>query len=114
MTYDTSLVMICPAANLVTVGAAIAPLGYSAAEFSVPLSPSGSEPATHYGLCAWAQAPVAAAWMIAADLPPLTNDQLAWLRSTLIISARTDGLPSDHFADVLAANGLQRIAPLSP
>lgn len=114
MNYDTSLVMICPADALDAVGEAIAPLGYSAAEFSVPLSAGGADPATHFGLCAWAQSETALAWTIAPELPPLSSDQLAWLRSTLIISTQTDGFPADHFAAVLAARGLRRIEPPTP
>lgn len=50
MTFPVSLVMICPAAAMEQVSAIGVALGHSENEFSVPLSPTGNEPATHYGL----------------------------------------------------------------
>lgn len=59
-------------------------------EHSAPLSPSGSEPATHYGLHTWGnEAPA-----------PLDGET---------VSARTDIVAGEHFEAVLADAGLMRI-----
>ena len=59
-------------------------------EHSVPLSASGSEPVTHYGLHTWSdEAP-----------EPLDGET---------ISARTDIVAGEHFEAVLADAGLMRV-----
>jgi hypothetical protein len=109
MTHTHSLVIICPAEHKATVEEAGAALGHSGNEYSVALSPTGAEPATHYGLQAWATPETAHAWTQAEEVPPLTAEQLAWLRSILTISARTDIAAFDHFMSVIGGMGLSRI-----
>lgn len=111
MSYTHSLVMICPAEHAAAVSAVSQTLGHSPNEFSVPLSADGSEPATHYGLHTWALPTTAYAWTTAEEVPPLAPEQIAWLRSTLIMSARTDLTARAHFDAVMTANGLQVIEP---
>lgn len=111
MSYTHSLVLVCPAEYVTTVAAVSEVLGHSPDEFSVPLSGDGTEPATHYGLHTWALPATAYAWTTAEEVPPLTPEQIAWLRSTLIMSARTDLTARAHFDAVLTANGLQVIEP---
>lgn len=112
MTYPNSFVMICPAASRSTIEQFGLTLGYSGHEFTVPLSASGAEPATHYGLHTWAQDETVALFMSDEAIPGLTGPQIAWLRATLILSAQTDVQPLAHFAAVCAAHGLTRIEPV--
>ncbi|MBD3761484.1 hypothetical protein [Rhizorhabdus sp.] len=60
--------------------------------YSVPLSPTGAEPATHYGLHSW----------IADDANPEEIEGR-------IISVRAS--MTGHFADICAENGLKIILP---
>lgn len=59
-------------------------------EHSVPLSPTGSEPVTHYGLHTWAN-----------EAPEALEGET--------ISARTDIVAGEHFEAVLADVGLVRV-----
>lgn len=109
MSYTHSLVLICPDTHLAAVSAAGAALGYSQVEYSVPLSPTGTGPATHQGLHTWATAATALAWTTAPEVPPLTAAEVAALRAVLIMSARTDMTGAAHFDGVADAHGLRRI-----
>jgi hypothetical protein len=107
--YSVSLVMICPAAAMAQVNALGAALGHSENEFGVPLSPTGEEPATHYGLHTWATEETALAWTEAETVGELTPEQTTAVRSMLIISPSEEMTGSDHFASVLVDNGLVRV-----
>ncbi|NJL08680.1 MAG: hypothetical protein HC900_10775 [Methylacidiphilales bacterium] len=113
--FSHSLVMLCPAEHKAAIEAAGVALGYSGNEYTVPLSPTGAEPATHYGLHTWAVPELVYAWTEAPELPPLTPERVTWLRSTLTISARDDvggegqDTPGQHFDAVCASIGVQLI-----
>lgn len=109
MTFSVSLVMICPVAALPQVAALGSELGHSENEFGVPLSADGQEPATHMGLHTWATPETAAAWTEDETVGPLTPEQTAAIRSVLIMSASTEVTAGEHFAAVLADNGLVRV-----
>jgi hypothetical protein len=109
MTHSHSLVIVVPAEHKATVEEAGVALGHSGNEYSVALSATGSEPATHFGLQAWATPETAYAWTEAEEVPPLTAEQLAWLRAILTISDRTDIGAFDHFMSVIGEMGLSRI-----
>lgn len=112
--FTHSLVMICPVEHLATANAAGEAVGHSSGEFTVPLSADGSEPATHYGLHAWATPETAYAWTIAEEIPGITAEQITQLRAILVISAQTELTGAAHFASVLEANGLVRVVPPDP
>jgi hypothetical protein len=109
ITHNHSLVILCPAEHKATVEAAGQALGHSGNEYTVPCSYNGQMPSTHFGLHAWATEEVANMWRYAEEIPGLTAEQIAWLRSVLIISAREDILGSEHFDLVCLENGLERI-----
>ncbi len=109
MSYDHSFVMICPAAARAAVEQFGLALGYSGQEFTVPLSSSGAEPATHYGLHTWALTQTVALFMTDAAIPGISADQIAWLRTTLIMSSSTEMAGAAHFDAVCAAHRLSRV-----
>ena len=94
--------------------------------FSVPCSPSGNEPATHW-FCSWnrdAQGAAELEAMEAGTLPELpqgtawgdvglTEQEAQDAIDAMTVSVRVRGEPryraTEHLADVLAAQGLQRI-----
>lgn len=104
-----SLVMIVAVADLSAVDALALRLGYGPGEFTVRLSPTGAEPATHVGLHAWASEITAAVWTSAPIVPPLSGAETTALRALLLMSARVDLLGIPHFDEVAAGHGLVRI-----
>lgn len=76
-------------------------------------------PATHWACHTWATSEFVAALTACADqtaLPPapwgdvgLSAEQVFAFCGALIWSARPDAVPREHFEDVLAATGLQKI-----
>lgn len=120
MTANYSLVLITQDAgtgNLVSTA-----LGHQdpgAETYVLPLSASGDAPATHWACHTWATPGFVAALTACANqeaLPPapwaavgLTGNQVFNFCGALIWSARLGAVPREHFADVLAANGLQRV-----
>jgi hypothetical protein len=124
MAYSYSLVMLCPSEHRTGVEAAGLALGHSGQEYGVPLSPTGAEPATHYGLRAAAAADYVLAvtgtlpdrdptpdeeTRVAEILAPLAPEQVAGLRAVLVMSARPDADRHGHFDAVIADAGLVRV-----
>lgn len=113
MTHST--VLIVPAPLLAPANMLAAVLGWGPSCYSVPLSASGNEPATHYGLHTWAEDGFLAMVANAQDgvapegLAEAGFDlaQLQAILGALIMSVRpaNDG----HFDAVLAANGLKMV-----
>lgn len=87
--------------------------------YTVPLSASGEEPATHYGCHTWAtQAFVdaIAGCVSQTSLPPaqwgsvgINETEVYSFCAALIYSVRETGTPREHFDDVLAQNALKEI-----
>jgi hypothetical protein len=99
----TSGVFIIPADHLDAGNAFGEAHGWSEKSLSVPLSPTGQEPATHWG----ARADVGEAFLaMLADPPP---DAVPLLEVTHI-DLRDTGDAYGHWQDVLAAQGLQVVA----
>lgn len=110
MSYSVSLVAITPAAFKPTSEALGQAMGHSGNEFTIPLSATGSEPATHYGLHAWATPEAAQVWLgNAYPETEYTNEQIDAIRSQLIISVEEGANPGAHFDSVLSSNSLMRI-----
>ena len=109
MTHSVSLIVICPVAVLPAAAALGVQLGWSENELSVPLSPSGNAPATHWSLHAWARPETAA--LFRGELVPDGADeaQLAAILAQLIVSTREGGNPGEHFDEALATAGLTRV-----
>lgn len=120
----TSLVLILPAATQTDGDAVAVALGHAdgPGTYSVPLSATGAEPAMHYGCRTWARTEFVAMVGIATsgNVPDGTHPDIAsvalGMRSqypamcaALIHDARNTESPFQHWIDVLAANGLQRI-----
>ena len=106
-----SVVLIIPASLKAKADALGEALGHGPNSYSVPLSADGKEPATHYGLHTWAQQSFvdrlqgAAQGQMPEGLDYPAND-FAAVTGALIASVRGD--VAEHFADVVAANGLRR------
>ena len=111
MAYDQSLVAITPAAFKATAEALGQAMGHTGNEFTVPLSAGGAEPATHYGLHAWATPEAAAVWLGNAYPPDTgyTEQQIDDIRNALTISVQENANPGEHFDTVLTSQSLQRI-----
>jgi hypothetical protein len=104
--YTESLVAITPADFRDTAEALGQAMGHSGNEFSVPLY-TGAD-LTHYGLHAWVTPEAAAVWLgnaYPADTG-YTDEQIDAIRTALIVSVQTGGVPAEHFGAVLADNGL--------
>lgn len=94
--HDTSIAMSCAAgdeaeAQQIIVDSGLGEPGGNT--FSVPLSPTGADPATHFGAHAWGAGPIA---------------------PTGVIMTSNDGsnpVPLEHFDAFVAGQGLQRIIP---
>jgi hypothetical protein len=125
--HDHTTLMICPAADLAQITAIGVEMGHSDREFSIPLSPTGAEPATHYACCpatTRGYALMLTEWQALPEEPedgvnyaPLPADTLAWLRSTLTISINPPldpegthyASPLEQFEAVIGEMGLQRV-----
>ena len=112
-TYPHSLVVIAPAAMVPAASAMAAALGL-AAGFAVPLSASGADPATHYGLHSWVAATFKA-YMTGEQVPDLqgyTADDIAALLGQLTVSVDAGGQTGKpHFEAVTGGLGLSVIVP---
>ena len=94
-----------------------------AATYILPLSANGQAPATHYGCHTWAADAFAGAIAACASqtaLPPapwaavgLDEAAVYAFCGALIWDARDGGDAREHFKDVIAANGLQKIPDAS-
>lgn len=98
----TSAVLILPAAYRDAGNAFGVAQGWGEGNFSVPLSATGSEPATHYGC----RADVTEGFLaMMADPPPEAVPLLA-----VMVSSFADGVqPYDHWIATLAENNLTRV-----
>lgn len=108
-----SLVLILPAARQSAGNALSQALGYGPDTYSVPLSPTGAEPATHFGAHV---ANASAAFVAALDaaragnLPPGADPAVVQaVMGELIADPVETEDGRGHFDDVLAGHGLQRI-----
>ena len=109
MSYTQSVVMVVTAAQRETVIELGRALGWEAG-FSAALSADGQEPATHYGLHAWARPEfVALVQSPGLSAEGWTAEQIATARGGLTVSAQDNAVPLEHFESVLAAEGLQRL-----
>lgn len=86
-----------------------AAMGWGPENFSVPLSADGSEPATHWGLHAWAAdsfPAMLASETIPEELSTAGFTQAEWdaIRAGMIQSFWADYV--DHFNSVITENGL--------
>jgi hypothetical protein len=105
--YTQSLVAITPADFRDTAEALGQAMGHSGHEFSVPLYTG--ETLTHYGLHAWVTPEAAAVWTGNAypTGTEYTDEQIDAIRTALTVSVDPDSPePVEHFAAVLAAEGL--------
>lgn len=98
--------MLCPANVKAQAQALGEALGWTGDNFSVPLSANGQEPATHYGLHAWAREEAVA---IFTGETPADVEGAEAIRAQLIVSARDDLSAGEHFEAVLTANSLSRL-----
>jgi hypothetical protein len=101
-----SCVLILPAALRAKGNALGEALGHGPNSYSVPLSATGSEPATHYGLHTWADQAFLALLSDphvpdGVDYPQADLDAVA---GSLVASVRDD--VQGHFAEVVAGDGL--------
>jgi hypothetical protein len=106
-----SLVLIIPADLRDDANALGVALGMGPDNYSVPLSADGSEPATYYGLHAWASDDFIA-MLDSGELPPdvdFPQDEFDAIMAASIQSVQSD--PTGHFNDVIAANGLTIVEP---
>ena len=105
-----STVLILPIAQVDTGNAVAEAMGWGPNNYSVPLSADGSEPATHYGLHAWAgdefEQMVETGYyppqVAEAGIDQATYDAMM---AALIYSFWPDY--TDHFATIIADNNLQ-------
>ena len=98
----TSAVLILPAAYRDAGNAFGVAQGWGEDNFSVPLSATGLEPATHYGC----RADVTEGFLaMMADPPP----EAVPLVSVMIYSFEGNVQPYDHWVATLADNGLSRV-----
>jgi hypothetical protein len=105
--YTQSLVAITPADFRDTAEQLGQAMGHSGQEFSVPLY-TGAD-LTHYGLHAWVTPEAAAVWTGNAypTGTEYTDEQIDAIRTALTVSVDADSPePVEHFAGVLAAEGL--------
>lgn len=121
--YIYSVVLLCPANKQAEANRLACAIGHDVMPgktFSVPCSPTGEEPATHYGCHTVAMQSFVDLFTDAAGgtLPDitwsdfdLTEQMVADLLPALVFSARTDLFGLSHFTSVLGDNGLKRVVP---
>ncbi|MEN9924070.1 MAG: hypothetical protein RL268_196 [Pseudomonadota bacterium] len=106
-----SVVLIVPAAVHAKAETLSLYMGWGSPAYTVPLSKTGAEPATHYGLHTWASETFSA--LLAGGMPSelaaagYPEEDFAAVMDGLIASVRND--LTGHFPEVLEANGLQVI-----
>lgn len=121
MTFDWSVVLICPAALQEKSNLLACALGHDVLPgntFSVPLSADGNAPATHYGCHTVAQLSFVQMFQAAGQgqLPDivwgdfgLTEADVWEVLGELIVSPRQDLSGREHFESVLSENSLTTI-----
>lgn len=109
-----SCVLLLPLDQVATGNAVGEAMGWGPANYSVPLSADGSEPATYYGLHVWVTEDfqtLIETWAYPPQLADagISQDDYNAMMAVLISSFWADYV--DHFADVIAANGLRMVEP---
>lgn len=115
-----SCVLIVPADARGKAKALASAMGWGPENYAVPLSPTGSAPATHYGLHAWVEpefvdilsksrSGIMPAALTTAGFAKKNFDDVI---SNLTVSIRAS--LSGHFNEVIAGLGLAIIAPPPP
>lgn len=102
-----SVVLIVPAALHAKANALAEAMGYGPNNYSIQLSADGTAPASHWGLHVWAQQDFVDQ-LVSGELPEGVDYPQADFNAVmagLIYSIR--GTYENHFAEVVAANGLQ-------
>lgn len=121
-----SLVLIVPADKKPVAEAVSTVLGHQQPgdqTYVVALSPTGLEPATHYGCHTWATPQfvgLVTSCQAQSGLPAVvpwaavgtTEAAVYGMCAELVSSVRSDGEHQGHFDDVCAANGLQKVVDL--
>lgn len=98
-------VFVLPAALRSAGNAFAISTGWGPNVYSVPLSPTGEEPATHYGC----RADLSPAFFEMLADPPA---EAAPLLAALVLDHRdAGGDPFGHWSEVIAAQGLQVVQP---
>jgi len=104
-----STVLILPAAQVATGNTVAEAMGWGPNNYGVPLSADGTEPATHFGLHAWASQGFRQ--MIETRFYPpelggaVTEAAFEAMLAALVSSFRED--MTGHFADILTEQGLE-------
>lgn len=120
-----SLVLAVPADLQHKANAVAVALGHDVLPshtYSVPISATGADPATHFGCHTWATdgfVDAINACRSGASPPPapwgavgLTEDDVIAVCSALVVSVSDENAsPLEHFETTLAANGLRSIKP---
>lgn len=97
-----SAVMIVPAAGLAAANAFGASMEWGESNFTVPLSASGAEPATHWGC----RADVTEGFIALLESPP---DEALPVLAMVHIDIRSTADPAGHFREVIAGLGLSLV-----
>lgn len=98
----TSAVLILPAAYRDAGNAFGVAQGWGEGNFSVPLSATGLEPATHYGC----RADVTDGFLAMMANPPA---EAVPLLAVMVSSFDDNAAPFDHWTETLSNNGLMRV-----
>lgn len=98
----TSAVFILPDAYRDAGNALGENMGWGSNSYSVPLSPDGTEPATHWG----ARADVSPGFFDLLASPP---PEAAPILAELILDTRESGEPYAHWTDVIGGLGLKTV-----
>lgn len=109
-----SCTLIIPAALLDRANALGEAMGHGPASYSVPLSATGDEPATHYGLHTWAAQTFvdmldAAGQGVMPEGLDYPAQDFAAVVGGLVASIRGDA--AGHFVEVCEAEGLAVVRP---
>ncbi|WRH62048.1 MAG: hypothetical protein RSE12_17000 [Fuscovulum sp.] len=95
-----SAVLIAPGSARAAANALAAKMGWGTENYSVPLSPTGATPATHWGC----RADVSDSFVALLENPPA---EAVAVIAVLTIDLREGGDPRGHFLEVIASLGLQ-------
>lgn len=99
----TRMASIVAAANAEQVNSYFEGIGSGPDNHSVPLSPDGSEPATHFGM----SLPASQEFL---DMMANPTPEQAEILALMVTDTNSDGLsPREHFDAVLSNEGLQQV-----
>lgn len=105
--YTSHMVSVAPSAFVDAANALVEAQGWGPLNYSVPLSATGSAPATHYGLAAHVQPSVAATIANAAA----ASQDVAAVIAHVVVDIRDDEWGRQHFERVIADLGLREFQP---